>query len=64
MAKITTEDITAQINTYFTARYGQQYVYRAPETFTGFEQWLNAVAAGNKERAEELMEEIRKAIQG
>jgi hypothetical protein len=55
---VTTEEIIAQINRYFQAAYGPSYVYRAPETFNKFEQWMQAVAADNKERAEELMSEI------
>lgn len=56
--------IVSQINRYFQAVYGEDYVYRAPETFDGFEQWMLAVASGNEERSDELMTNIEKHLKG
>ena len=53
------EQIKAQIHRYFVARYGEDYVYKAPETFDNLlEQWMAAVARGSMEFADELMTRI------
>lgn len=51
--------IRKQAQRYLEARYGKDYVYRAPETFENvLERWIWAVAAGTPELAEECMTQI------
>lgn len=54
--------VVDHINRYFLAVYGRDYVYRAPETFDGFEQWMLAVASGNEKIAEEKISAMEKAL--
>jgi hypothetical protein len=47
-------DIASQIDRYFKAVHGKDYVFRAPETFpNAVERWMLAVAADSEESAEE-----------
>lgn len=51
--------VQAQIHSYFTALYGDSYVYRAPETFSNaLERWMLLIAAGDFEAAASQMTEI------
>lgn len=50
--------IRGQAKSYLEARYGVNVWYRAPETFSPFEQWIWAVAGGRDEFAEETMTTI------
>lgn len=52
--------VAPQINRYFLAVYGRDYVYRVPETFDGFESWMLAVASGKEKLADEQMTKIEK----
>jgi hypothetical protein len=55
--------VQAQIHAYFTARYGENYVYRAPETFdNALERWMLMVAAGDLDAASRQMTEIEALI--
>ena len=48
-----------QAASYLRARYGDDYVYRAPETFGNVvERWIWAVAAGSLAMADECMTAI------
>lgn len=52
-----------QIDRYFTTLYGENYVYRAPETFTNaLERWMLYVASGNLNTAGIQMLEIEELI--
>lgn len=51
--------VSHQIDQYFTALYGVNYVYRAPETFTNaLERWMIYVASGHLDAAASQMSEI------
>lgn len=54
-----------QAGRYFNARYGKDYVYRAPETFPSlFERWMLAITdLRSIDRANELMDQIVAAIE-
>jgi hypothetical protein len=53
-----------QIDRYFTLLYGENYVYRAPETFTNaLERWMLLVASGDLNTAGIQMLEIEEMIQ-
>lgn len=55
--------IQAQVHQYFTALYGENYVYRAPETFdNALERWMLMVASGNLDAASRQMTEIEALI--
>lgn len=55
--------VQAQVNQYFTALYGESYVYRAPETFTNaLERWMLLVASGDIVAAGDQMAEIEMMI--
>lgn len=48
-----------QAHRYLVARFGDSYVFRAPETFDNvLERWIWAVAAGNVEYSEECIAKI------
>lgn len=47
-----------QARRYLEARYGKSVWFRAPETFSPFEQWIWAVANGNEDYAERAMTAI------
>ena len=50
---------------YFRARYGPDYIYRAPETFeNALEQWIWAVGAGVPELAHSSIEAIERFFAG
>ena len=56
-------DVQQQVNRYFSALYGENYVYRAPETFTNaLERWMLHVASGDLITAEKQMTEIEELI--
>lgn len=57
------EWVVAHINRYMMARHGKDYVYRAPETFGPFEQWLIFVSTNNEEAADRAMQEIESYFQ-
>jgi hypothetical protein len=62
---VTSELITvqAQVHQYFTALYGENYVYRAPETFdNALERWMLMVASGDLDAASRQMTEIEALI--
>jgi len=51
--------IKDQWHQYMAAVYGQDYVYRAPESFLPLEQWMLTVLSGhNDEYAQKLMDKI------
>ena len=53
------QQLTVQITRYFRAVYGDDYVYRAPETFDNvLERWMLAVADNDLEAAERHMATI------
>ena len=55
--------VQAQVHQYFTALYGESYVYRAPETFTNaLERWMLLVASGDLNAAASQMAEIELLI--
>lgn len=48
---------------YLEARYGEGWVYRAPEAYPNVvEQWLRAVASGNEDAAEEAILTIEEGL--
>jgi hypothetical protein len=55
--------VQAQVHRYFTALYGEHYVYRAPETFNNaLERWMLLVAAGDLTASASQMVEIEEMI--
>lgn len=55
--------VQSQVHQYFTALYGENYVYRAPETFdNALERWMLMVASGNLDAASRQMTEIEALI--
>lgn len=55
--------VQAQVHQYFTALYGENYVYRAPETFDNtLERWMLLVASGDLDAASSQMAEIEQLI--
>lgn len=55
--------VQRQIDRYFTTLYGENYVYRAPETFANaLERWMLLVASGNLNTAGIQMLEIEAMI--
>jgi hypothetical protein len=55
--------VQTQIHGYFTALYDENYVYRAPETFTNaLERWMLLVAASDFVAAGNQMSEIETMI--
>jgi hypothetical protein len=55
--------VQAQVHAYFTALYGENYVYRAPETFdNALERWMLLVASGDLDAAASQMAEIELLI--
>jgi hypothetical protein len=60
---LTVPEIRQQASRYLTARFGEEYVYRAPETFTNvLERWIWALAAGSPEMAEECISRIEQGL--
>lgn len=56
-------DVRGQIHRYFSALYGESYVYSAPETFTNaLERWMLLVASGDLIAAEKQMTDIEAMI--
>lgn len=55
--------IAVQATAYLRAVYGKDLGYRAPETFPALERWVLALARGDFEWAEELMEQTVKALE-
>jgi hypothetical protein len=50
------DEVKKQIHRYFVVVHGEDYVYRAPETFDNvLERWMYAVMNGNLEFASEQM---------
>ena len=66
MAQKAIADIRAvrgQASRYLKARYGEDYVYRAPETFQNvLERWIWGVAADSATIAEESIKTIEEHI--
>lgn len=56
------EAIAEQVKAFFTAAYGPDFVFRAPETYPPIEQWMSAVACGNIEWAGTVMGWIVESI--
>lgn len=55
--------VQSQVHQYFTALYGENYVYRAPETFdNALERWMLLVASGDLDAASSQMAEIEQLI--
>lgn len=55
--------VRTQVHQYFTALYGENYVYRAPETFTNaLERWMLLLAAGDLDASASQMAEIELMI--
>jgi len=51
--------ISRQANRYFTAVYGPDWVYKAPEQFPNLvEQWIWALAAGDLDLSETVMAKL------
>jgi hypothetical protein len=58
-AELTVADIQQQAARYLTARFGEGYAYRAPETFGNVvERWIWALAAGSGGLAESCISSI------
>jgi hypothetical protein len=68
MAEKAIADIRAvrgQAHRYLVARYGEDYVYAAPETFQNtLERWIWAVAGDAPSLAEECMKAIEEHFGG
>jgi hypothetical protein len=68
MAQKAIADIRAvrgQAHRYLRARYGDDYIYRAPETFENLlERWIWAVGADAESLAEECMKAIEEHFGG
>jgi hypothetical protein len=68
MAEKAIADIRAvrgQAHRYLVARYGKDYIYRAPETFGNtLERWIWAVGADAEDLAEECMKAIEEYFGG
>lgn len=48
---------------YLEARYGESWMYRAPETYPNIlERWIRAVADGNEDAAEDAMLTIEEGL--
>lgn len=57
------DPVRAQAARYMTARFGPDYVYKAPETFENvLERWIWAVGADEMGLAEQCMIEIEAAL--
>jgi phage-related protein len=53
------------IDRYFKARYGDSYVFRAPETFdNALERWMLYVAGGSGDLAEQEIVRIEAMCRG
>jgi len=73
-AKVTAEDVLRlesirfqqfkdQVSRYFKARYGDTYVFRAPEMFdNALERWMIYATSDEGSMAEEQMTKIEEAI--
>lgn len=58
------EQVREQINRYFVGLYGQDYTYRAPETFSNqLEVWMLLVCSGDLPAAEEQMQKLERMIE-
>ena len=58
-AELTAAAIREQAHRYLVARFGDDYVYRAPETFSNVvERWIWALAAGSGAMAEQCIAAI------
>jgi len=55
--------IAVQATSYLRAVYGKDLVYKAPETFPALERWVLALARGDFEWAEQLMDQTIAAIE-
>lgn len=58
------EQVRQQINRYFVGLYGENYTYRAPETFPNqLEVWMLLVCSGDITAADEQMENLEGMIE-
>lgn len=57
------ERVRQQINRYFVGLYGEDYTYRAPETFPNqLEVWMLLVCSRDITAADEQMEKLERMI--
>lgn len=54
--------VREQISAYFAAIYGKDYVYRPPEAFAAFEQWMYSIATGNTDFGAKVMDRVIRAL--
>jgi len=63
--ELTAAEIREQASRYLVARFGENYAYRAPETFGNVvERWIWALAAGSREMAGQCIAAIEAHLNG